>query len=138
MIIFYGDCAFASSPGTITSPFVRFRSLGDSFFYKEGDEILAPFATGAVMHKKTPDENQVFLDLETKASLFFNGTTSKRAVRRFVTSAAQGSDSEPSELFGANKKHRYFYRCFLTLSGSLTFFNGSRIRGLDQTKSKLF
>ncbi len=35
------------------------------------------------------------------------------------------------------KKHRYFYRCFLTLSGSLTFFNGSRIRGLDQTKSKL-
>ena len=34
------------------------------------------------------------------------------------------------------KKHRYFYRCFLTLSGSLTFFNGSCVRGLDQTKSK--
>jgi len=52
VIIFYGDCAFASSPGTITSPFVRLRSLGDSFFHKEGDGILAPFATRAILHKK--------------------------------------------------------------------------------------
>ncbi len=42
----------------------------------------------------------------------------------------------PPGLF-CTKKHRYFYRCFLTLSGSLTFFNGSCVRGLDQTKSKL-
>ena len=38
-----------------------------------GGESLAIFASGAVLHKKTPIFLSVFLDLETKASCFLMG-----------------------------------------------------------------
>jgi len=102
VIIFYGDCAFASSPGTITSPFVRFRSLGDSFFHKEGDGILATFATGLFCIKKHPENSGCHL-FETKPLCFLMGLRVKepsgdlsRVPRRKAT-ANRASCSGPTK-----------------------------------------